>query len=45
MKELTLIADDNNDGNEKDDADWADAKIVCQVEPVAKIAPRIRLAR
>src|SRR5436190_9889771 len=40
VKLLTLIADDNNDGNEKDDADWVDAKILCQVEPVAKLAPR-----
>jgi len=40
VKELTLVADDNNDGNEGDDADWADAKILCAVEPVAKLSPR-----
>jgi len=40
VKMLTLIADDNNDGNRGDDADWVDVKIVTDVEPVAKLAPR-----
>jgi alpha-galactosidase len=40
VKELTLIADDNNDGNEHDDADWVDAKIICSTNPIAKLAPR-----
>ena len=40
VKQLTLISDSNN--GEKDDADWVDAKIICQVEPVAKLAPRER---
>ncbi|HWC60638.1 MAG TPA: NPCBM/NEW2 domain-containing protein, partial [Verrucomicrobiae bacterium] len=39
VKMLTLIADDNNDGNRGDDADWVDVKIVTDVEPVAKLAP------
>lgn len=38
VKQLTLIADGNNDKN--DDADWVNAKILCMAEPVAKLAPR-----
>lgn len=39
IKLLTLIADDSNNGGEGD-ADWVDAKIVSQTEPVAELAPR-----
>jgi alpha-galactosidase len=40
VQQLTLVADDNNDGNDGDDADWLEAKIVTDVEPVAKLAPQ-----
>ncbi len=38
VKQLTLIADSENEGN--NDADWVDAKIIAAVEPVAVLAPR-----
>jgi alpha-galactosidase len=40
VNQLTLVADDNNNGNDGDDADWAEAKIVTAVTPVAKLSPR-----
>lgn len=40
VKLLTLVADDGNNGSEGNDSDWADAKIVSQIEPVAEPAPR-----
>jgi alpha-galactosidase len=40
VQKLTLIADSAGSGNERDDADWADAKIIGQTEPVAELAPR-----
>jgi alpha-galactosidase len=39
VKQLTLIADDKT-RNEKDDADWVEAKIVAEIEPVAVLPPR-----
>lgn len=38
VKQLTLIADSDN--GEKDDADWVDARIIGEAEPVANLAPR-----
>jgi alpha-galactosidase len=40
VKQLTLVADNNNDGNDGDDADWIEAKIVTDITPVAKRAPQ-----
>jgi alpha-galactosidase len=40
VKQLTLVADDNNDGSDGDDADWIEAKIVADVQPVAKLSPQ-----
>ena len=38
IKQLTLVTDDNNDGTQGDDADWVDAKIITEVQPVAKLS-------
>ncbi len=40
VKQLTLVADDNNDGNTGDDADWLEAKIVTDGNVVAQLSPR-----
>ncbi len=40
VEKLTLIVSGSNTGNERDNADWVDAKIIGAVEPVAELAPR-----
>jgi alpha-galactosidase len=39
VKQLILIAADTT-SNDKNDADWADAKIIAEIEPLAELAPR-----
>ena len=38
VKRLTLVTDDNNDGTQGDDADWVDARIITEAQPVAKLS-------